>query len=51
MKREWKCRECGKTIGKRYSRHYCYDCAMTLAGYYKTDYGVWREKFEFGGSN
>ena len=35
MKREWKCQECGKTIGKRYSFCYCYDCAYNRAGYFR----------------
>ena len=37
MKREWKCQECGKTIGKRYSFCYCYDCAYNRAGYFRVN--------------
>lgn len=40
MKREWKCRECGKTVGKRYSRFFCYDCAMNKAGYFRVGKGM-----------
>ena len=33
MNRKWKCEECGKIIGKRWSFFYCYSCAMIKAGY------------------
>ena len=34
---KYKCRDCGKTVGKRYSFCYCYDCAYNRAGYFRVN--------------